>query len=300
MQGIVRNLLAAYESRIRDLDWMTAPTRQRALDKLHRFTAKIGYPDRWKSYAGLTIEPGDLFGNLRRAAQFEYDRSVARLARPVDRSEWDMTPQTIDAQYNPFLNEIVFPAAILQPPFFDMASDDAAIYGGIGAIIGHEIGHGFDDQGSRFDGDGAVREWWTDADRAAFERRSAALVAQYDGFTVLDGLKVNGAFTLGENIGDLGGVSIAYAAYRASLGGGDAPVLDGLSGDQRFFMGWAQAFLSKERPEALRAAANVDPHAPARFRVNGVVRNIPAFYDAFAVQPGDALYLAPERRVRIW
>ena len=300
MQEIVRRLLKAYDQSFDDLDWMTPQTRLRAREKLSKMTVKIGYPDRWRSYAALTIRPDDLFGNLKRAAQFNHDVLVGKLGRPVDKTAWEVPPQIVDAEYDPLTNAIVFPAGILQPPFYDGAADDAAIYGGVGAVIGHEIGHAFDDEGNHFDGDGAVAEWWTDKDRAEFEKRTQALVRQYDGFTIADGLHVNGGFTLGENIGDLGGVGIAYRAYRASLDGRPAPVIDGLTGDQRFFMGWAQVFMTKIRPEAERQEAATDPHAPARFRVNGVVRNIPGFYEAFGVKPGDALYLAPEQRVRIW
>lgn len=300
MQDVVYHLLKAYEASFRDLDWMSPATRARAREKLAKMTVKIGYPDHWRSYAGLAIRADDLFGNLERAAQFNHDALIAKLGHSVDKSEWEVAPQVVDAEYNPSTNAIVFPAAILQPPFYDGAVDDAAIYGGVGAVIGHEIGHGFDDEGNHFDGDGAIADWWTDKDRATFELRTRALVRQYDGFTILGDLHVNGRFTLGENIGDLGGVSIAYRAYRESLGGRAAPVIAGLTGDQRFFMGWAQAFMTKIRPEAERQEAATDPHAPARFRVNGVMRNIPAFYEAFGVKPGDALFLPPEQRVRIW
>lgn len=261
---------------------------------------KIGYPDKWRDYSSLTIAKNDLYGNLQRCAAYEYNRNLAKLGKPVDRTEWGMTPQTVNAYYNPSVNEIVFPAAILQPPFFDMNADDAVNYGGIGAVIGHEIGHGFDDQGSTFDGDGKLRNWWKPSDLEAFSKRTKALVEQYNTFQALPGLNVNGAFTLGENIGDLGGLSIALKAYKMSLNGKEAPVLDGFTGIQRVFLGWGQVWLDKSRPEALRTQIAADPHSPAKFRINGVVRNIPEFYEAFNVKPGDSLYLAPEKRVKIW
>ncbi|QHL89412.1 peptidase M13 [Nibribacter ruber] len=300
METLVANLIKAYESSIKELDWMGEETKAQALDKLHKFTPKIGYPDKWRDYSALQIAKHDLFGNMKRAAAFEYQRSVNKLGKPVDRSEWGMTPQTVNAYYNPPLNEIVFPAAILQPPYFDLNAEDAVNYGGIGAVIGHEIGHGFDDQGSTFDGNGVMRNWWTEKDQQEFKKRTNALVAQYNDFKVFPDLNVNGAFTLGENIGDLGGLSIALKAYNNSLNGKPAPVLDGFTGTQRVFLGWGQAWLSKAREEALRNQVSTDPHSPAMFRVNGVVRNIPEFYTAFNVQPTDSLYLAPEKRVKIW
>ncbi len=300
MEELVQNLLKAYEQSISELDWMTPQTKKEALKKLSKFTPKIGYPDKWRDYSALKIEKGELFANLQRAQLFEYNRQISKLGKPVDRTEWGMTPQTVNAYYNPTLNEIVFPAAILQPPFFDMEADDAVNYGGIGAVIGHEIGHGFDDQGSAFDGDGVMRNWWTPQDQSAFKQRTQALVSQYNEFEVLPDLKVNGEFTLGENIGDLGGLSIALKAYKMSLKGKPAPVLDGFTGQQRVFIGWAQVWMQKDREEALRNQVASDPHSPARFRVNGIVRNLPEFYSAFNVKPGDSLYLAPEKRVRIW
>lgn len=300
MLELVGNLLKAYESSIKNLDWMSETTKQEALKKISKFTPKIGYPDKWRDYSALKIVKDDLYGNLTRSTAFEYNRMMAKLGKPVDRSEWGMTPQTVNAYYNPPLNEIVFPAAILQPPFFDMNAEDAVNYGGIGAVIGHEIGHGFDDQGSTFDGDGVMRNWWTKTDLDEFKKRTNALVAQYNGFEVMKDLHVNGEFTLGENIGDLGGLTIALKAYHASLNGKEAPVLDGFTGDQRVFLGWGQVWLNKSRPEALRNQVGTDPHSPAAFRVNGVVRNIPEFYTAFDVKPGDSLYLAPEKRVKIW
>lgn len=299
MGDLVNNLMKAYEVSIKELDWMGEETKKEALDKLSKFTTKIGYPDEWKKYPA-EMKANDLFGNLRRAELAEYERQRAKLGQPVDKKEWGMNPQTINAYYNPPQNEIVFPAAILQPPFFDLNADDAVNYGAIGGVIGHEIGHGFDDQGSTFDGDGVLRNWWTEKDMEEFKKRTNALVAQYDAFKVFDDLNVNGSFTLGENIGDLGGLSIALKAYKMSLNGKESPVLDGFTGEQRVFLGWAQAWRSKSREEAMRNLVATNPHAPAIFRVNGVVRNIPEFYELFDVKEGDALYLPPEERVKIW
>ena len=300
MLTLVGNLINAYEKSIKELDWMTDETKAQALDKLSKFTPKIGYPDKWRDYSALTIEPDDLYGNLERAALAEYQRLLDRQGGPVDRSEWGMTPQTVNAYYSAALNEIVFPAAILQPPFFNLAADEAVNYGAIGAVIGHEIGHGFDDSGSTFDGDGVLRNWWTDEDRAEFEKRTAKLVDQYSAFRPFDDLAVNGEFTLGENIGDLGGISIGLLAYHMSLDGKEAPVIDGLTGTQRVFLGYAQVWRSKARDEALRMQIATDPHSPAKYRVNGVVRNVPEFYEAFDVPETAALYLPPEERVKIW
>ncbi|MCW2687172.1 MAG: Metallopeptidase [Mycobacterium sp.] len=323
MDVLVDNLREAYRVSINDLDWMTPETRDRALVKLNKFTAKIGYPKEWRDYSQLVIDRDDLYGNYRRGYVVAYDRELAKLGGPVDRDEWFMTPQTVNAYYNPGMNEIVFPAAILQPPFFDAEADDAANYGGIGAVIGHEIGHGFDDQGAKYDGDGNLVDWWTDADRAEFGARTKALIEQYEAYTPrgLDGdHHVNGAFTVGENIGDLGGLSIALLAYQLSLNGPagwghlplagqseatgestqSAPVIDGLTGVQRVFYGWAQVWRTKSREaEAIRRLAT-DPHSPPEFRTNGVIRNIDAFYHAFDVAESDELYLAPQQRVRIW
>lgn len=301
MVQLVENVVEAYRRRIADLDWMGPETKARAADKLARFTPKIGYPDTWRDYSALEISADDLVGNVRAAASYELDRDLAKLGAPVDRGEWFMTPQTVNAYYNPGLNEVVFPAAILHPPFFDVDADDAANYGGIGAVIGHEIGHGFDDQGSRYDGDGNLEQWWTDEDRSRFEERAKALVEQYSAFELreLPGQQVNGALTVGENIGDLGGVTIAFAAYQIASEGTDPPMLDGLSGPQRFFAGWAQCWRLKVRDaEALRLLA-IDPHSPAEFRAN-VVRNVDGFYDAYDVRESDALWLDPQQRVRIW
>ncbi|WP_409430866.1 M13 family metallopeptidase [Mycobacterium sp. SMC-16] len=303
MDELVANLREAYRVSITNLEWMTPETRQRALAKLDKFTPKIGYPARWRDYSNLVIDAGDLYGNYLRGQAVEHDRELAKLDSEVDRDEWFMTPQTVNAYYNPGMNEIVFPAAILQPPFFDAEADDAANYGGIGAVIGHEIGHGFDDQGAKYDGDGNLVDWWTDTDRAEFGLRTKALIEQYEAFTprALDaGHHVNGAFTVGENIGDLGGLSIALLAYELSLGGKEAPVIDGLTGVQRVYFGWAQVWRTKSRDaEAIRRLA-VDPHSPPEFRCNGVIRNIDSFYEAFDVSTSDELYLDPAERVRIW
>lgn len=300
MTGLVKNLLKAYAESIKKLDWMSEATKKEALKKVDKFMVKIGYPDTWKDYSKLTIDKSDLYGNNERAAAFEYQRNLDKLGKPVDRTEWGMNPQTVNAYYNPTLNEIVFPAAILQPPFFDINADDAVNYGGIGAVIGHEIGHGFDDQGSTFDGDGVMKNWWTPADLKAFQAKTNALVEQYNNFQAFPDLNVNGAFTLGENIGDLGGLSIAIKAYKMSLNGKEAPVLDGYTGIQRVFLGWGQVWAEKTRDEALRNQIATDPHSPAKFRVNGIVRNIPEFYEAFDIKPTDKLYLAPDKRVKIW
>jgi predicted metalloendopeptidase len=303
MDELVANLREAYRVSITELDWMTPQTRQRALAKLDKFTPKIGYPARWRDYSALAIDRTDLYGNYQHGYAVSYDRELAKLGGPVDRDEWFMTPQTVNAYYNPGMNEIVFPAAILQPPFFDAGADDAANYGGIGAVIGHEIGHGFDDQGAKYDGDGNLVNWWTDADRAEFGARTTALIEQYDVFVpraLENGHRVNGAFTVGENIGDLGGLSIALLAYQLSLGDTEPAVIDGLTGVQRVLFGWAQVWRTKSRDaEAIRRLAT-DPHSPPEFRCNGVIRNIDAFYDAFEVDVDDELYLEPDRRVRIW
>ncbi len=305
MDALVGHLVEAYRESIERLDWMGEETRAKALAKLDAFTPKIGYPVRWRDYSALDVRADDLLGNVRRANAFEQDRELAKIGRPIDRDEWFMTPQTVNAYYNPGMNEIVFPAAILQPPFFDADADDAVNFGGIGAVIGHEIGHGFDDQGSKYDGDGRLEDWWTAEDRAEFERRTKALVDQYSGYSPaqLGGSHhVNGELTVGENIGDLGGLAIAITAYRIALGRPleEAPVLDGYTGLQRVFLGWAQSWRTKGRDEEVIRRLAIDPHAPDEFRCNGVVRNIDEFYTAFDVQPGDALWLDPEERVHIW
>jgi putative endopeptidase len=302
MLDLVANLNEAYRQSINELEWMGAETRQRALTKLDKFNPKIGYPDEFRDYSSLHIDRDDLIGNARRAAAFEWQRDVDKLGKPVDRNEWFMTPQTVNAYYNPGLNEIVFPAAILQPPFFDMDADDAVNYGGIGAVIGHEIGHGFDDQGSKFDGDGNLENWWTDDDRAEFEKRTSSLIAQYDALEPAEtpGHMVNGALTIGENIGDLGGLGIAYKAYLLSLKGQEPAVIEGFTGAQRFFMGWAQVWRTKIRAEEAMRRLAIDPHSPAEFRCNQIVRNLDEFYEAFGVSNEDELWLAPDERVRIW
>ena len=300
MLALVENLRATYAERIANLAWMTPATKKVALEKLSAFHPKIGYPDKWRDYSALTIVKADAFGNATRAYVFEWQRQLNRMGGPTDRGEWGMTPQTINAYYNPTFNEVVFPAAILQPPFFDPNADDAVNYGGIGGVIGHEMGHGFDDQGSKSDAHGVLHTWWQPEDTQAFTARVDRLAAQYDGYTVLPGLNVNGRLTLGENIGDLGGLSVAYEAYHRTLHGKPAPVLDGLSGDQRYFLAWAQVWRTLSRDEQLRTQVTSNPHSPPQFRVNGVVRNVDAWYQAFDVKPGDQLYLPPAERVHIW
>jgi predicted metalloendopeptidase len=300
MAALVGHLRAALSQRLGTLAWMSDETKAKAEEKLSKFTAKIGYPDKWRDYSALTVVAGDAYGNASRAQKFEWDREAARLGGPVDRSEWGMTPQTVNAYYNPTLNEIVFPAAILEPPFFDPNADDAVNYGAIGAVIGHEIGHGFDDQGRKSDGDGVLRDWWTSEDADRFEKLADQLGAQYATYEPIEGFPVNPGLTMGENIGDLGGLAMAYEAYKLSLKGAAAPVIGGLTGDQRFFLAWAQIWKRQVRDEQLKNQIANDRHAPAQFRVNGVVRNIDAWYDAFGVTPGDALWLAPEDRVQIW
>ncbi|UGQ46243.1 M13 family metallopeptidase [Massilia endophytica] len=300
MQKLVQNLLAAYKQSIDSLDWMSPETKEQAQAKLAKFTPKIGYPDKWRDYTALQFSAGDLMGNVHRAANFNYNRNINKLGRPIDRTEWGMTPQTVNAYYRPTANEIVFPAAILQPPFFDARADDAVNYGAIGAVIGHEISHGFDDSGSQSDGDGNLRNWWTDADRANFKAKADALVKQYDGYSPLPGYYVNGKLTLGENIADNSGLAIAYKAYKISLNGQPAPVIDKLTGEQRFYMGFGQVWRTKMRPEAQLQQVKTDPHSPGQFRANGTVVNQPGFYEAFGVKEGDKLYLKPEDRVIIW
>ncbi len=300
MERLVANLLATYRESIDSNDWMSPATKKEAQAKLATFMPKIGYPKRWLDYRALEFNADDLVGNVVRARAFEYQRNLNKLGKPIDRDEWGLNPQTVNAYYNPLLNEVVFPASVLQPPFFDPAADDAVNYGAIGAIIGHEISHGFDDEGSQYDGTGNLRDWWTAEDRRRFDAKTKMLVAQYSAFSPFAGYHVNGELTLGENIADNAGVEIAYKAYRRSLGGKEAPVIDGATGDQRFFYGFAQAFRSKVRDAALLAQIKSDPHSPDEFRVNGVVRNHDPFYRTFGVKPGDALYLPPEQRVSIW
>jgi putative endopeptidase len=302
MDTLVASLLEAYRQSITTLEWMGTETRQRALEKLDAFTPKIGYPVRWRDYSSLCVDPTDLIANVHAANAFEFDRELAKVGKPIDRDEWFMTPQTINAYYNPGFNEIVFPAAILQPPFFDVSRDDAANYGAIGAIIGHEIGHGFDDQGSKFDGTGRLTDWWEPEDRAAFEERTRSLIDQFDAVAPRQTpeLHVNGALTIGENIGDLGGLGIAWKAYLLSLGDNTPPVIDGLSGAERFFLSWSQAWRDQMRTEEVERRLAIDPHSPAEFRCNQIVRNIDEFYDAFAVTRSDELWLDPSLRVTIW
>jgi len=303
MVDLVKNLIQAYRVDITALDWMSDQTKQRAFIKLDKFTPKIGYPDKWRDYSKLEIKPDDLIGNLAAISKYSQDYEYAKIGKPVDKSEWYMTPQTVNAYYNPGMNEIVFPAAILQPPFFDvLADDDAANYGGIGAVIGHEIGHGFDDQGSKYDGDGNLVNWWSDQDRAEFEKRTQKLITQYDQLSpqAAPEIKVNGALTVGENIGDLGGLTIAYKAYEISLGNKQPPIIDGYTGVQRFFMGWAQSWRGKYRAEEVRRRIATDPHSPDEFRCNQIVSNLTEFYDAFAVGQGDKHFMPEADRVRIW
>jgi len=300
MKELVDNLLAAFGGRLNELEWMGKATKIAAQDKLKQFTTKIGYPDKWKDYSTVVIKEDDLVGNVRRVVEFEYNYALNKLKGPVDRTEWYMSPQTINAYYNPLGNEIVFPAAILQPPFFNLEADDAVNYGGIGAVIGHEISHGFDDMGRRFDGKGNLRNWWTQEDIAEFEKRSGQLIKQYSAYKPFEDMAINGELTLGENIGDLGGLAIAYTGYRLSLQGKEAPVIDGFTGDQRFFLGWSQVWRRKYRDQELKRRLLVDPHSPSRYRVVGIVSNMDAFYEAFGVKPEDKMYIAPENRVRIW
>ncbi len=300
MQELVVNLKKAFAKRIDGLDWMSPVTKKQAHEKLSKFTTKIGYPDEWKDYSKLVIEADDLVGNYMRAAEVEYQRDVDRLGGPIDRNEWGMTPQTINAYYNPVMNEIVFPAAILQPPFFNLAADDAVNYGGIGGVIGHEISHGFDDKGSQYDGDGNLRNWWSVEDRSEFESRAGKLIKQYDAYKPFADMNVNGQLTLGENIGDLGGMSVAFEAYQMSLDGKPAAVIDGFTGEQRFFLGWGQIWRRLYREPELRKRLLTDPHSPSQYRANGIVSNMDAFYQAFSIKPDEAMYIAPENRVRIW
>ena len=300
VQALVEHLKVAYSKGIDDLSWMTPATKQRAHAKLAKFTTKIGYPSQWKDWSTLVIRRDDLIGNQLRAAAVSFDRGVNKLGQPVDRTEWRMTPQTVNAYYSPPSNEIVFPAAILQPPFFDVAVDDAVNYGGIGAVIGHEISHGFDDQGRRYDGSGNLSDWWEPLDNQQFMERAKALGAQYGALSPIDGLKLNGDLTMGENIADVSGLAMAYRAYQLSLNGKPAPIIDGLTGDQRFFIGWAQVWARKYRDDELRKRLLTDPHSPSEYRANNVLSNIDAFYAAFDVKPGDRMYREPAARVKIW
>jgi len=302
MEKLVANLIEAYRISINELEWMSPETKVKALEKLGKFRPKIGYPDKWRDYSALQTTPDDLYGNVGRVVKFQRDHELSKIGKPVDRDEWFMAPQTVNAYYNPVMNEIVFPAAILQPPFFGLDHDDAVNYGAIGAVIGHEIGHGFDDQGSKYDGDGALNNWWTDADRAAFEERTKALIAQYDALVPEEApdVNVNGALTIGENIGDLGGLAIAFKAYRISLGGKPSPVIDGMSGEKRLMLSWAQVWRAKLRPEEMRRRIATDPHSPAEFRCNQILKNFTPFYQEFGVTEKDALWLEEQARVQIW
>ena len=302
MDVLVGHLVEAYRESITNLDWMTDETQRRALEKLDKFTPKIGYPVKWRDYSSLAINPDDLIANVRATSEFEFQRELGKIGKPLDRDEWFMTPQTINAYYNPGFNEIVFPAAILQFPFFDESRDAAANYGAIGAVIGHEIGHGFDDQGSKYDGDGRLTDWWTESDRTAFEVRTKSLIEQYNALAPkqVPDHHVNGALTIGENIGDLGGLSIAWKAYLLSLKGSEPPVIDGLTGTERFFLSWAQTWQMKLRDEEAVRLMAIDPHSPNEFRCNQIISNIDEYYTAFGVTEGDALWLDPEKRVTIW
>lgn len=300
MEELVDNVIKGYGVAIENLEWMSPETKLAAKEKLDKFTPKIGYPDTWKDYSELEINSDELVGNYIRYSEWAYADMIAKLGKPVDRSEWHMTPQTVNAYYNPVNNEIVFPAAILQPPFFNLEADDAVNYGAIGAVIGHELGHGFDDQGAKYDGDGNLRNWWSEADLKQFEERTAALVAQYNEYKPFEDASVNGELTLGENIGDLGGLTVAHKAYMLSLGDKKAPVIDGYTGDQRFFMGWSQIWRRNYRDEELRNRLLTDPHSPSHYRVIGILSNMPEFYEAFDVKEGDKMYIKPEDRVKIW
>ncbi len=305
MEDLVENLRKAMSKNLDNLAWMGEETKVEARDKLAKFTPKIGYPETFETYEGLNVSGDDAFGNEIAASKWAWEDAISQLGQPIDKDEWFMFPQTVNAYYSPNRNEIVFPAAILQPPFFDLNADDAVNYGAIGAVIGHEMGHGFDDQGAKSDGDGQLRNWWTDEDQAAFEERTEKLVKQYNAFCPIengedDTVCVNGKLTLGENIGDVGGLSMAYTAYKLSLDGKEAPVIDGLTGDQRFFLSWAQVWQGLMREESLRQRLATDPHSPYAYRINGVVRNMDQWYEAFDVTEDDALYLPPEERVSIW
>lgn len=302
MKQLVAHLIEAYRIDIAKLPWMSAETREKALEKLNKFTPKIGYPDKWRDYLKLTISPDDLIANLEAVTLFAQDFNFSKIGTPIDRTEWGMTPQTVNAYYHPLYNEIVFPAAILQAPFFDQDADDAVNYGGIGAVIGHEIGHGFDDQGSKFDGDGNFNNWWSEEDRERFELLTKKLIDQYEALHPTDApdVHVNGALTIGENIGDLGGACIAYEAYKISLEGASAPVIDGLSGEQRFFIGYTQIWNNKLREEEIKRLIAIDPHSPSEFRANQILKNLPVFYEAFGIQQGDPMWLPESERVRIW
>jgi putative endopeptidase len=300
MEQLVENLRTSFRDGINGLEWMSGDTKKEAQQKLAKFRPKVGYPSKWRDYSRVTIAKDDLVGNVIRAFLAESDYQLSKVGRPIDPEQWGMTPQTVNAYYNPVRNEIVFPAAILQPPFFNLEADDAVNYGAIGAVIGHEMGHGFDDQGRRFDADGVLRDWWAPKDADEYMKRAKLLIEQYNKFEPLPGLHVNGELTLGENIGDLTGVVIAHRAYQLSLNGRAAPVIDGLTGDQRFFFGWAQAWRSRQREDALRQQVLTNPHSPEMYRANGPLRNVDAFYSTFDVKDGDRMFLAPAERAKIW
>ena len=300
MEKLVANLLEAYHQSIDTLDWMSPETKKQAQAKLATFMTKIGYPSKWRDYSALQIKKDDLFGNVLRATEFEAQRNINKLGQPIDRTEWDMRPQTVNAYYNPEMNEIVFPAAILQPPFFNINADDAVNYGAIGAVIGHEISHGFDDQGAQYDGQGNLHDWWTAEDKKNFKAKTAALVKQYSAYAPVPGYNVNGELTLGENIADNSGLAIAYKAYKISLGGKPSPVIDGLTGEQRLYLGFGQVWRGKVRENAAIVRIKTDPHSPPQFRADGTVRNQPGFYEAFGIKEGDKMYLPPDQRVIMW
>ena len=300
MEALVENLRKAFRAGIDGLEWMGPETKKEAQEKLAKFRPKVGYPNKWRDYSRVQIGKDDLVGNVTRAVIAENEFQLGKVGKPIDAEQWGMSPQTVNAYYNPVRNEIVFPAAILQTPFFNLEADDAVNYGAIGGVIGHEMGHGFDDQGRRFDAKGVLRDWWQPKDAEEYMKRAKLLVEQYSSYEPLPGLHVNGELTLGENIGDLTGVVIAHRAYGLSLGGREAPVIDGLTGDQRFFFGWVQAWRAKEREDALRQQVLTNPHSPDMYRANGPLRNVGEFYSTFGVKQGDQMYLPPERRAKIW
>jgi putative endopeptidase len=297
---LVNNLIKTFRDSIDHLDWMDAPTREQAQLKLSKLRVKIGYPDKWRDYSALTITPDDLWGNVVRISDFNYQRALKKLSQPVDHDEWEMSPQTVNAYYDPEKNEIVFPAGILQPPFFSMDRDDAFNYGAVGAVIGHEISHGFDDQGRQYDGNGNLHDWWSKEDQDKFAAKAAALASQFDSYEPVTGFHVNGKLTLGETIADLSGLSVAFKAYQLSLGGARAPVISGFTGEQRFFIGWASVWRDKTRNEELIKRLASDPHPPDNFRANGTAINLDAFQQTFTVKPGDKMYLSPDKRIAIW
>jgi putative endopeptidase len=300
MEELVKNLRKAFEIRIKQLDWMSEETKQRALAKLYAFTPKIGYPDTWKNYEGLEISPNTFYQNMRNAGAWGFQENIAQIGKPVDRTKWGMTPPTVNAYYSPVMNEIVFPAGILQFPFFDAKADDAINYGGIGGVIGHEMSHGFDDSGSQYDKDGTLRNWWSKDDLAKFKAKTELLGKQFDAYTVLDTIHVNGKLTMGENIGDLGGLNVAYEAFKMTKQGKSKTKIDGFTPDQRFFLAWAQVWRSKTLPETAANLVQTDPHSPAEYRTIGAPVNMDAWYQAFNVKPGDKLYKKPEDRIKIW